>query len=176
MHASAHHSFLLRRRYAEALILLVCDLTVLCPVGCVPVAGIIAAFAAFDADQYAGTGQRGKTEFWQTFCQLWSEAFLLGLNAPTSRLPEMGIQFHIANTDLMLLHALSEPITGLSGYIVFELCQFLAVQFTGNHTFGHAPKLAVPCFGFEKERPHLCVNAVASVVVFHESARRVQKL
>ena len=116
MHTSAQHGFLLRRCHTEALVLFIRDLTVLRPVRRVPVTWIVTALAAFDADQYAGTGQRGKTELWQTFCLLWSEAFLLGLNAPTSRLPEMGIQLHTANTDLMLLHALSEPITGLSTY------------------------------------------------------------
>jgi len=116
VHTSAQHGFLLRRCHTEALVLFIRDLTVLRPARRVPVTWIVTAFAAFDADQCAGTGQRGKTEFWQTFCQLWSEAFLLGLNAPIDWLPEMGIQFHIANTDLMLLHALSKPVTGLSTY------------------------------------------------------------
>ena len=43
-------------------------------------------------------------------------------------------------------------------------------------TLGYAPEFAVSCLGFEMERLHLCVNAVASVIVFHEATRRVQKL
>ena len=63
------------------------------------------------------------------------------------------------------------------GYIVFELRQFLVGQFTGDHTLSHAPELSVSCFCFEMERLHLCVNTVApAAVVFHKSARRVQKL
>ena len=88
----------------------------------------------------------------------------------------MGIQLHTADTDLMLLHALPKPVTGLSGCKALQIVQFLAGQLAGDHTLGHAPEFAVSCLGFEIERLHLCVNSVVPVVVFHESAWRVQKL
>ena len=177
MHTSAQHGFLLRRCHTEALILLVCDLTVLCAIRRVPVTWIVTALAAFDTNQCAGAGQRGKAEFRQTFCILLTESLLLGLDAPILEIPEVRVKLLFADRNFVLLHALSEPITGLSGYIVFELRQFLAGQFTGDHTLSHAPELSVSCFCFEMERLHLCVNTVApAAVVFHKSARRVQKL
>ena len=53
---------------------------------------IVTALAAFDTNQCAGAGQRGKAEFRQTFCIPLAESFLLGLDAPIITAPEVGIQ------------------------------------------------------------------------------------
>ena len=53
----------------------------------------------------------------------------------------MGIQLHTANTDLMLLHALSEPITGLSGYIVFEPVSYTHLDVYKRQTFSRSERL-----------------------------------
>ena len=66
MHAAAFHRQPLLPRHPKPLVVVVRYLTVLRGGVCAPIAGIVAALTALDADEFAGAGQRGKAQLWQT--------------------------------------------------------------------------------------------------------------
>ena len=62
-HTAADHCFFLRRRDAAPLVVVIDDLPILFRVPRLPFGRVIAAFAALDADNFAGRGQGRKTDF-----------------------------------------------------------------------------------------------------------------
>ena len=58
MNTAALHGKPLRLRHTEALIVVICQLPVLRGIIRRPIAGVVAAHAALDTDELAGTGER----------------------------------------------------------------------------------------------------------------------
>ena len=86
---------------------------------CVPIAGVVAALAALDADELAGTGERGEAHLRQTLCQLGGKEFLLRLDAPLVRVPKVDIQFTaVIHGNFPLLKALTPTVRSLSGEVL----------------------------------------------------------
>ena len=83
-----------------------------------PVAGIVAALAALDADELAGAGERGEAQLRQPLRQLGGEKLLLRLDAPLVRIPKVDIQFTaVIHGDLPLLKPFAPAVRSLSGEI-----------------------------------------------------------
>ena len=73
MHTAALHCQPLRLRHTKPLIVIVRYLTVLRGGVCAPIAGIVAAFTALDADELTGAGEGGEAQLRQSIRQLGSE-------------------------------------------------------------------------------------------------------
>ena len=84
----------------------------------VPIAGVVAALAALNADELAGAGEGGEAQLRQTFHQLGGKEFLLRLDAPLARVPKVDMQFTaVIHGNLPLLKALAPAVRSLSGEI-----------------------------------------------------------
>ena len=118
MHTAALHGKALLLRHAKPLVVIVRYLTVMRWIVRGPVAGIVAALAALDADELAGTGERGEAQLREALCQLGGEQFLLRLDAPLVRVPKVDIQFTaVIHGNLPLLKAFAPAVRRLRGEV-----------------------------------------------------------
>ena len=109
-HAADLHSLLLCRRHAPLSVLLIRDAPVLMNILCRPIAGIVPAFAPFDADKLSRTRQQCEAHLRQLF-EVGAEALLFRLDAPVLILPQVDIQLSAAvQGDLPLLEALAPAV------------------------------------------------------------------
>ena len=93
-------------------------LTIMRGIVCVPIAGVVAAFTALDADELAGAGEGGEAQLRQSIRQLGGEQFLFRLDAPLVRIPKVDIQLTSAiHKDIPLLKALAPAVRCLSGEV-----------------------------------------------------------
>ena len=84
-----------------------------------PVAGIVAALTALNADELAGAGERGEAQLRQSLRQLRGEKLLLRLDAPLVRVPKVDIQFTaVIHGNFPLLKALTPTVRCLSGEVL----------------------------------------------------------
>ena len=110
--------FLLRGGNAQPLVVIVRYLTVMRWIVRGPVAGIVAALAALDADELAGAGERGEAQLRQSIRQLGGEKLLLRLDASLVRVPKVDIQLTSAiHKDIPLLKAFAPAVRSLSGEV-----------------------------------------------------------
>ena len=91
MHAAALHRQSLFLCYAEAFVVVICQLVVLLRIVRAPVTRIITALTALNADELAGAGKCGEAQLRQALCYLGVEKLLLCLDAPLVRIPKVDI-------------------------------------------------------------------------------------
>ena len=119
MHAAALHRQSLFLCYAEAFVVVICQLVVLLRIVRAPVTRIITALTALNADELAGAGERGEAQLRQSLRQLGGEKLLLRLDAPLVRVPKVDIQFTaVIHGNLPLLKALTPAVRCLSGEVL----------------------------------------------------------
>ena len=90
-HGTYFHGLLLCRCNAKAFVVVVRQFTVLRGIVCVPITGVVAALASFDANESTGAGKGGETQLRQPLRQLRRKTFLLRLDAPIVGAPEVDI-------------------------------------------------------------------------------------
>ena len=118
MHTAALHCQPLLPRHPKTLIVIVRQLTIMRGIVRVPITVVVAALTALDADELAGTGERGEAQFRQSLRQLGGEKLLFRLDTPLVRIPKVDIQFAaVIHGDLPLLKALAPAVRGLSSEV-----------------------------------------------------------
>ena len=138
---------------------------------CVPVAGIVAAFTALDADEFAGAGEGGEAQLRQSIRQLGGEKLLLRLDAPLVRVPKVDIQFTaVIHGNLPLFKPFAPAVRSLSGDKLFQSIHFGVRQFPGDTAFRHAPELPVTHLHGEDGRVDLAIDTVGFVIPMHDAA------
>ena len=111
MHTPALHGQPLRLCHTKPLVVIIGQFTVLGGIIRRPVAGVVAALTAFDADQFPGAGKYRETQLRQSLRQLQCEAFLFRLDAPVIRIPEVNIQLTSAiHEDLPLFKVFAPAV------------------------------------------------------------------
>ena len=91
----------------------------------VPIAGVVAALAALDANERAGVGEGGEAQLRQSLRQLGGEKLLLRLDASLVRVPKVDIQFTaVIHGNLPLFKPFAPAIRSLSGDKLFQSIHF----------------------------------------------------
>ena len=135
-----------------------------------PIAGVVPAFAAFDADKLSRARQQREAHLRQLF-KVGAEALLLRLDAPVLILPQMHIQLAAtSNGDLMLLETLAPAVRRLSFNIFLQRGQLCRRQLAADLTFRDTPQLAVSPLHAEGNGAHLVVHTVRRIVPVHDAA------
>lgn len=108
-HGTYFHGVLLCGCNAKAFVVVVRQFTVLRGIVCVPITGVVAALASFDADEVTGAFQSREAHIGKTLGEFWGEALFFSLNTPVTEIPEMDIQFSVIHLNLPLFKAFTQP-------------------------------------------------------------------
>lgn len=134
-----------------------------------PIAGVVPAFAAFDADELSRARQQCEAHLRQLL-EVGAEALLLRLDVPTVILPQMHIQLAAtSNGDLMLLETLAPAVRCLTGNVLSKGLLFLRKKCPIHPAFGHTPQLTVTAFHIQHHGLDFRVYAVRFVIPVHQT-------
>ena len=135
-----------------------------------PVAGIVPALAALDADELSRPRQQREAHLRQ-LVQMGAKPLLLRLDAPVVILPQMDVQFiAAANGDLPLLEALAPSVRCLTGDKLLQRGQLHRGKLIPELTLRHTPKLPAAQLRAECNGAYLVVYSIRLIVPIHEAA------